>query len=437
VLEAIRTFLRYRHGMMYRAVGVVMVSAFAGCGGASNAPADGGVAVDSSAAVDAVVDSSPPPPPTRVRVVMFSQGRPVADVPVVFQRSDDTVVADVKTDAQGVADVEFPEGGSTVSLLPIYSDRTRGVITYLGVKPGDVLEVGSKFPETTFVGNVTLQLPPLPDGSRSYTVVMRCSTVFDVPGPSVTLRPCGSPTNFLVRDDNHHSFYTDLMTLHDGQTVDLTAGVFRGTRTLALRAENVLTPKFGANGDTYTSDWLMPLSSDQSLSIPIKSGVGTAEFAISDIPTAEVTADLAIGTAAGTEIWYRRQAPTSPFVFDFSQTGVAFITTPTYAGNTLSWSEQGTGGDLAYALVFLKNPAGAIRVDISIFGAKTGHTLRVPTFPAPYADRNRIPGDVSQVFRAGIARASGGWDAVRRYAQLDDFFRLDWLHGDFVISEGI
>jgi hypothetical protein len=53
----------------------------------------------------------------------------------------------------------------------------------------------------------------------------------------------------------------------------------------------------------------------------------------------------------------------------------------------------------------------------------------------PYADRNRIPSDVSLVFQAGIARATGGWDAVRRYVQLDDFFHLDWLHGEFVISQ--
>lgn len=44
---------------------------------------------------------------------------------------------------------------------------------------------------------------------------------------------------------------------------------------------------------------------------------------------------------------------------------------------------------------------------------------------------NVQPSDRKQrIAEAGIARASGGWDAVRRYAQLDDFFRLDWLDGD-------
>jgi hypothetical protein len=424
--------------MFYRAVGVVMVSVFAGCGGASNTPVDGRVAVDASAAVDAALDGTvdSPPPPTRIRVVMSSRGQPVADVPVVFQRSDDTVVTDVKTDVHGVADVEFPESSTAVSLLPIFSDGSRGVFTYLGIKPGDVLEVGSKFPETSFVDQVTLQLPPLPAGSRSYTVVMRCGTSVETQAPSVTLRPCGSPTNFLIRDDNNHSFYTDLLTLRDGQTVDLTTGVFRGPRTIELHADNAPMPEFrDATPGTYTSDWRMPLSLEQSSVIPINNGTGTTKFTIADIPTAEVTTSFAIGTTSGFKNWYRREAPTSPVVFDFAQSGVAFLDAPTYVGNTVSWSEQGTGGDLAYAIVFLKNPAGAERVHINIFGPKTGHILRVPTFPAPYADRNRIPSDVSMVFRVGIARASGGWDAVRRYAQLDDFFYFDWLHGDFVISE--
>jgi hypothetical protein len=424
--------------MIHRAVGLAVIGAFAGCGGASNAPADGSVAVDSSNgsdAVDAAVDAPVVPPSTRVRV-MFTRDQPVADVPVLFQRSDGTVVADVKTDAHGVVDIEFPEGGTTVSLLPIYSDGVKGVITYLGVKPGDVLEVGSSFPEKTFVDDVTLLLPPLPAESRSYMLEMRSGTLFDVRTPSLTLGRCGSPTNFVVRDDNHHSFYTELSTLRTGQTVDLTAGVFRGTRTITLRGENV--PMSGVTFEstgTYTSDWRLDVSSEQSKSVRITSGTGTTDFAIADIPTAEVTTLFTSGIGSSIKLWYRRQPPTSPVVFDFAQSGVAFVRNVSYAENTLSWTEDGTGGDLAFAYIFLNNAAGAKRVDISIFGPKTGTTLRVPTFPAPYADRNRIPSDVSVVFRAGIARATGGWDAVRRYAQLDDFFHLDWLHGDFVISQ--
>jgi hypothetical protein len=74
-------------------------------------------------------------------------------------------------------------------------------------------------------------------------------------------------------DDNNHSFYTDLLTLRDGQTVDLTAGVFHRTRTIALRADNAPMPEFrNAAAGTYTSDWRMPQSPDQSSVIPINNG---------------------------------------------------------------------------------------------------------------------------------------------------------------------
>ena len=90
---------------------------------------------------------------------------------------------------------------------------------------------------------------------------------------------------------------------------------------------------------------------------------------------------------------------------------------------------------MAFAIVLVRTPADATRVDIRVWGPKTGSSLRIPTFPAPYDDRNPIATDRPFVFRAGVARAPGGWDTVRRYAQLDDVFNLDWLHVDFVLSE--
>src|SRR4051812_46349173 len=122
--------------MFHRAAGLVVVCVLAGCRGTGQSPVDSGIAVDSNEAVDAAADAPPPPPPpppTRVRVVMYSGAFPVAGVPVLFQRADDTVVADVKTGADGIAEVELPEGGTTMSVLPAYSDGVLGVLTYHGV----------------------------------------------------------------------------------------------------------------------------------------------------------------------------------------------------------------------------------------------------------------------------------------------------------------
>ena len=420
--------------MSQRVVGLV-VCALAGCGGTRDNPVDSGVTADSSIEDDAAVDAPAPHPPTRIQIVWFRGLLPVVDVPILIQRSDDTVVAEARTDIDGITDITLPEGGTTVSLLPTESGGVKGVFTYLGVKAGDVLELGSAFPERTAVDEVTLQLPPLPEGSRSYFVDMRCRTLSSVTTSTITFGPCGSPTNFLIRDENHHQFYTDRLNLNAGQVVDLSAAEFRGTRPLTARVENAGLPRFGAQFSTHTSDWFLSLSQSQNRFSEIESGTGTAEFAIADIPAAEVTTSVAIGDAGRSKIWYRREAPTSSVVFDFAQNGVAFISQPFMIDNTVRWVEEGTGGDLAFAMIILQDAGSIRRGQIAIFGPKTGNALRLPTFPAPYTDRNPTSYVDPHLFRVGIARATGGWDAVRRYAQLDDFFRLDWLHGDFVISE--
>src|SRR5262245_52601463 len=122
--------------MIQRVVGLV-ICALAGCGSTRSTPVDSGVTADSSTADDAAVDSSVPEPPTRIRIVWFSGLFPIADVPILFQRSDDTVVGEARTDIDGITDITWPEGGTTVSLLPTYSNGVKGVLTYLGVKPGD------------------------------------------------------------------------------------------------------------------------------------------------------------------------------------------------------------------------------------------------------------------------------------------------------------
>jgi hypothetical protein len=419
---------------MSQRVVVLVVCVLVGCGSNRDTPVDSGATADSSIEDDAAVDAPVPPPP-RIRIVWFTGLFPVADVPILIQRSDDTVVGEARTDIDGITDITLPEGGTTVSLLPTYSGGVKGVLTYLGVKPGDVLEVGSAFPEKTAVDEVTLQLPPLPEGSRSYFVDMRCRTLSALQTPTITFGPCGSPTNFLIRDENHHQFYTDRLSLTSGQVVDLTAAEFRGTRPLTARVENAGAPRFGANFSTYTSDWFLSLSQNQSRFSEIQNGTGTAEFAIADIAGAEVTTSVAIGDAGRSKIWYRREAATPFVMFDFAQNGVAFISEPFVIDNTVLWGEQGTGGDLAFAMITLQDTGSSRRVQIAIFGPKTGNALRLPTLPAPYTDRNPTSYEDPHLFRVGIARATGGWDAVRRYAQLDDFFRLDWLHGDFVISE--
>ncbi|MBC7977577.1 MAG: hypothetical protein H7138_21585 [Myxococcales bacterium] len=415
---------------------VLVCVALAGCGDSPNAPPDTQVAIDAGidAAVDAAIDA-PPPRPTRVRVVMLNEGHPSAEIPVLFQRPDHSVVADVKTDANGVAEVEFPDGG-TVSLFPTYSSGLKEAITYLGVKPGDVLEVGSlRSLETPTIQQITLKVPA---GTPPYTVSMPCSgfASLSFSTPTVALSPCATTTRFLVRDADGRGLYSDPITLREGQVVDLSTDVLRAPRTITARGVGMPSPQVGLPGvTTETTDSLFTLSTSQFTRMAVADGAGMTSFEISDLPNVPVTTSMALTTSDGLKLWTRRQAPSAEVVFDFAQVGLAFSRDPVYADNTVRWTERGTGGDFAYAILYFDRPRGTERLRVSIFGPKTGSSLRIPTFPAPHTEFNPSPEDAPHVFRAGIARTTGGWDAARRYAHRIDFFNLLWLDGEYVFSE--
>lgn len=409
---------------------LVTAAAGAACGGSGTdrPPAGGDGGID--AAVDAPPDA---PPPTRVRVTVNSGGQPASGVAILFQRPDDSVAADVETDFKGVAEAELPTGGN-VSLLAPSTNGSRVVIAYLGVKGGDVLEIGAPYaPEKTPVGPVTLQLPT--GTASTYFVTSRCR--FDNFNAAVAqVEPCGTPTNFLVTNDGK-SFYTDQLSLTTGQTVDLTASVYRPRRTITLRALNAPQPQFSFHSaNTVTRDLGISLSVGQQRNLAVPGGDGEVDFDIADLPNAKVISDIAFSPAAGFMHWYRRGLPKAIETFDFTQAGIPFVSGRTYANNTLSWTETGgSGGDLVFAYININNPSPTLRLRIHVVGPKTGTSLRIPVFPAKYDEYNAKAGDAASIFRAGVARTTGGYDAARRYGHRNDFLLFDWLEGDWVASE--
>lgn len=76
----------------------------------------------------------------------------------------------------------------------------------------------------------------------------------------------------------------------------------------------------------------------------------------------------------------------------------------------------------------------AIRLLIVIAGPKTGASLRVPVFPAPYDDRNAQSGDFALNVNATVMKVTGGWDKARPFVHRSDFTRYDWFDGDLSIA---
>jgi len=80
-----------------------------------------------------------------VQIVVRDGALPQAGVQVIFQNADDTVVADLLTDAEGRAGVELPGGGNltVIRTYPVPPEPAEPlpaeVYTYVGVSPGDRL----------------------------------------------------------------------------------------------------------------------------------------------------------------------------------------------------------------------------------------------------------------------------------------------------------
>jgi hypothetical protein len=410
-----------------RALLLCFVIACGGSGG-GNTPGD-------DAPVDAGVDAPPDaePLPTKIRLIVRQEGQGLPGQTILFQRPDDSVIATRTTDGMGA--VELDVSGIpivNVSMLAIGPNNTKVIYVYLDAKAGDVLEIGQALaPERQPVGMVTLKLPAT---QGSFDVVSRCRTEFPTAGgaaPTITLQPCGTPTNFLVRSDGGH-FYTPLTPLTAGQTLDLSTQTYRTTRmqtvqiTSATQAQRALVAE-------EASDYGLTLSARDSRNIAVTGGNALTTYTLADHPAVPVTTELSfIATPQDTRSWHRRAMPGDQ-VFDWAQIGLPLLTNKAYANGMLTWTESGTGGDYAWAQIRIRN-GGVDRMSVQIAGPHTAPALRVPVFPD--AAFNPMTGDTTQLLSMYVIRSTGGWDKARSVAHRYDFHAtLDWLGlGDFAYS---
>jgi hypothetical protein len=387
-------------------------------------PADGGVDVPDDAA----------PLPTKIRVIVrLETGQGAFGQKILFQRDDDSVIATTTTDGQGV--VELDVSGiptSNVSLLAAGPNNTKVVWVYLGAKAGDVLEIGPALaPEEKPVGMVTLKLPPT---QGTFDVVSRCRTEFPTAGgqaPTITLPPCGTPTNFLVRS-GQGSFYTPLTPLTNGQTLDLSAQTYRTTQmqtvqiTSATQAQRALVAA-GA------FDYGLTLSPRDSRNIVVTGGNALTTYTLNDHPAVPVTTELSfLATPQDSRGWHRRAVPGDQ-TFDWAQIGLPLLSNKLYANGMLTWTETGTGGDYTWAQIKIRN-GGVDRMTVQIAGPHTAAALRVPVYPD--AAFNPMTGDTPLFLSMFVIRSTGGWDKARSFAHRYDFHTaMDWLGiGDFAYS---
>ncbi|MEO7096125.1 MAG: hypothetical protein ABI175_22880 [Polyangiales bacterium] len=181
------------------------------------------------------------PPVTDVKLVVKDGFTPQAGVRVIFQNPDDTLISDIVTDANGVAEIPMTAGNVTViRTYPIPTNgtdrRPDDVYTYVGVKAGDLLEAGNSESNGT-AGAIVVKVPEGANG------IVKVSTPCGsgqgtAPNIAITVTDCPTMMDFYVVDGDNSSFYKKAAY---APNVNLATEVLSGNLAATLAATNVPT----------------------------------------------------------------------------------------------------------------------------------------------------------------------------------------------------
>ncbi len=362
---------------------------------------------------------NPPPPVTDVKLTVHDGATPVAGVKVLFQAADDSLIADATTDATGTATAKMPAGGNVTAIRsfvpgingePAPIDQ---VTTYVGVKPGDVIDLAGASRDTTpYLATITVAF----DQGQIIGVMTPCGSGYgSAPAIQVELHGCGGETDFYVvnysgdtDDDGNNS--GPLYLLKHAQlapTIDFSAETFRGTLSTETTAANPMA-------DAQVS--LQKRLVTGTFTVFDTGAVPTTTLAadVPELPSAEQIVTAYVSYAGRTQLISSRSAfSPAPATIDIAGGLIPASSSPGLAGNMLSWSQDGTGtADFSIAsLVVSAQDRTFVR---AIAAPYTGTSLRIPSLPATFDKYNVQATDTPRIAHQ-LAAVTGGWDAARAH----------------------
>jgi len=195
----------------------LVLSILVGCGGNDDAghladappPPPPDAAPDAAPSDGPVVDAPPDAPidapaPLPVFLRILKNGNPAPGVLVYFQNADNSVVATVNTDGNGIAQAVMVAGGYVTAINPFTTPvAVAGVTppdelrTFAGVKPGDHLVLTHN--DDPAFANVSVTVPEIVGGTR-YEVHSTCGSgdVFPPPPPPAIRLAAVAPTGLVL-----------------------------------------------------------------------------------------------------------------------------------------------------------------------------------------------------------------------------------------------
>ncbi|MDX2093448.1 MAG: hypothetical protein SFX73_36730 [Kofleriaceae bacterium] len=365
------------------------------------------------------------PPPSQVRVAVNDANAPQAGVRVIFQNADDSVVLDTTTDAAGFATAEMQAGNVTVIRtypvvipVPPEGQRAPDVITYVGVKGGDLLELGNAEPATpTTPSAIVVKVPE--GAAGTVTVKTPCgSGAGEAPNIAITVSNCRAVMDLYVTDGDQSSFF--VQKPYAGN-IDVSDAVLKGRLGSQIAASNVPLEST-VNVDQRLVAGMFALYSsgekrvDQTpANVNLPDVTGIDQLLVTRINTAN----------KGTQMITER----TPFVgstvnVDASANLIPYVGQIDYKPTTVTWVEDTAGitgvADavlLTYDVTRGAGMGGTPALDAEyrriVLAPHTGLSLRLPVLP----DALYNPSMADEIGGAfGIVRATGGYDALRKRA---------------------
>jgi hypothetical protein len=364
-------------------------------------------------------DDDPIDPPTPTVAVIVRDGqRPVADVNVIFQASDHSVIADLRTGADGRATADLPAGGNVTVIrtypLPTTPDeppRPARVYTYVGVKGGDALQVTGELDMKSGTPNaINVKVPTTAAGTVK--IVTPCgSGEGTAPTIPMTVVGCALEVPFYVTDGNGQAF---VMRTQVSENVDLSAGVLTDSLDATATATNpqpdisTITVEKRLQADAYqlfSTGAKRIDQTPQTVTLPDLQGIE------------QVTVAALTRTTGGTQIVTTREPyVVEPTIVDAGVARIPYTSKVTYAPTGVSWVEDGTGtADFVVATLTVSRPdqtsaTGKLDFVRTIVAPHTSQNLTLPQLPVAQFN---LTADDTITGTLGIVAMTGGYDAAR------------------------
>jgi hypothetical protein len=408
-------------------ISFLMVAA-AGCGGD-----DGKKNTDAAPTADACANCGTPDaaPPAPVKVVAIFDNKLEANVPVVFQRADDTVISTKMTDANGEATEIVPAGGS-VSIVrqPVggAGQAQNSVHTFMGVQPGDVLPTGvvSKKPRTISI-SVTM---PNGGGGSTFDLLNSCGDIVSGTqtgrtGPVLTVNidaACAN-ANFFVTAKNGNGgelgqFYkTNVAIPAANGNINFAAETLKLGKAVNIALTNMPAGVSFARLQLPLFDGKLTMAQPGSafgVEVPPATVNGTT--LIGDTGAPEMIATLVVDRAIDTLRVVDRTVPGN-YSLDINTVLVpSIVTAPAITdGVSIRWTETNEGqADGLFAQLTVRRPNPAFQFIRLLVAPHAVGAVKLPILPTMFDKFNVQTEDTRGVQGLFLLRSSLGYDNLRQ-----------------------